>query len=411
MSSSVFREMSHARMMDRVQLLPMELPSASSINSSGSKGKGSFLRRLTFGFIILAVLGLLYVPAYHSVQNPLLGETPTPWLLGGTHFVASIAQLHGWGINSSRDVGIYIYPENKTTILSPLDLCSPAPFLLIVVCSAVSNEKARLAIRETWANKYHLEMTYNSTVKVVFILGQSDNDTLNNSVAEESEKYNDIIQERFHDTYNNLTLKSVVLLKWVTSNCETSKYLMKTDDDMFINIPKLLETLNARPKSNGTLIGCLICGAKPISDPKNKWYMPKYMYSEKAYPNYLSGTAYVMSLDVAARIYKEALRTPILHLEDVYITGVCAKRAKLRPVNHPGFSYVQRKLDACELKRIITAHKVNSVNMYNVWNKVTDSNITCNAANNSSQEKKVTVIKSKENINSFIVKKKLNYVF
>lgn len=139
--------------------------------------------------------------------------------------------------------------------------------------------------------------------------------------------------------------------------------------------------------------------------------MPKYMYSEKAYPNYLSGTAYVMSLDVAARIYKEALRTPILHLEDVYITGVCAKRAKLRPVNHPGFSYVQRKLDACELKRIITAHKVNSVNMYNVWNKVTDSNITCNAANNSSQEKKVTVIKSKENINSFIVKKKLNYVF
>lgn len=192
-------------------------------------------------------------------------------------------------------MGIYIYPENKTTILSPLDLCSPAPFLLIVVCSAVSNEKARLAIRETWANKYHLEMTYNSTVKVVFILGQSDNDTLNvcfvfiflivilsiknckiffflqNSVAEESEKYNDIIQERFHDTYNNLTLKSVVLLKWVTSNCETSKYLMKTDDDMFINIPKLLETLNARPKSNGTLIGCLICGAKPISDPKNKW--------------------------------------------------------------------------------------------------------------------------------------------
>ncbi|XP_051164685.1 beta-1,3-galactosyltransferase 1-like [Leptopilina boulardi] len=402
--------MFYARKMDRMQLLPMELPSASSINSSVNKGKGPFLKRLTIGFIILTVLGLLYVPAYHSVQNPLLGEPPTPWLLGGTHLVSSIAQLHGWGENTSRDVGTYIYPENKTTILSPLEICSPSPFLIIAVCSAVSNEKARLAIRETWANRYHSDMTYNSTVKVVFILGQSDNETLNNSVAEESEKYNDIIQEKFYDTYNNLTLKSVALLKWVTSYCETSKYLMKTDDDMFINIPKLLETLNARPRSNGTLIGCLICGAKPISDPKNKWYTPKYMYSEKTYPNYLSGTAYVMSLDVAARLYKQALRTPILHLEDVYITGVCAKWAKLQPVNHPGFSYVPRKSDACEFKRVITAHKVSPINMHTVWNKFNDLNITCNAIHNSSQEKKVTVIRNKKNINSFIIKKKLNKI-
>ena len=46
---------------------------------------------------------------------------------------------------------------------------------------------------------------------------------------------------------------------------------MKTDDDMFINIPKLLELLNARSQSNGTLIGSLICNARPISDAKNKW--------------------------------------------------------------------------------------------------------------------------------------------
>lgn len=134
------------------------------------------------------------------------------------------------------------------------------------------------------------------------------------------------------------------------------------------------------------------------------------MYSEKTYPNYLSGTAYVMSLDVAARLYKESLRTPILHLEDVYITGVCAKRAKLRPINHPGFSYVPRKSEPCELKRVITAHRVSPGNMYTNWNKFNDLNITCNATINSSQEKKVTVIRSKENINSFIIKKKLNSI-
>ena len=77
--------------MDRLQLLPMKLPSASNVNISGNnKGKGSFLRRLAFGFIILAALGLLYVPAYHSVQNPVLGEAPSPGPRAGTHFVASI---------------------------------------------------------------------------------------------------------------------------------------------------------------------------------------------------------------------------------------------------------------------------------------------------------------------------------
>lgn len=69
------------------------------------------------------------------------------------------------------------------------------------------------------------------------------------------------------------------------------------------------------------------------------------MYSEKIYPNYLSGTGYVMSLDVASKLYQAALVTPLLHLEDVYITGLCAKHAKVRPVNHLGFSYVPRKLD------------------------------------------------------------------
>lgn len=97
------------------------------------------------------------------------------------------------------------------------------------------------------------------------------------------------------------------------------------------------------------------------------------MYSERTYPNYLSGTGYVMSLDVAKRLYKAALITPLLHLEDVYITGVCAKVAGLRPVNHHGFSYLPRKLETCTLKEAITAHKVNASSMYEIWNKLSSA--------------------------------------
>ena len=81
--------------MDRVRLLPMQLPPASSMygSSGNSRGKISFVRRLTLAFIILACLGLLYVPAYHSAQGQFsgLGETPSPvGPVGGTHFIASV---------------------------------------------------------------------------------------------------------------------------------------------------------------------------------------------------------------------------------------------------------------------------------------------------------------------------------
>lgn len=81
--------------MDRHRLLPMQLPPASSINNGNgnSKGKCSFVKRLAVGFIILAGLGLLYVPAYHSAQGQFagLGETPSPvGSVGSTHFISSV---------------------------------------------------------------------------------------------------------------------------------------------------------------------------------------------------------------------------------------------------------------------------------------------------------------------------------
>ncbi|XP_011306954.1 beta-1,3-galactosyltransferase 1 isoform X2 [Fopius arisanus] len=369
-----------------VLLLPMELPPAATGNPiHNARGKMSFIRRLGLGCIVLAFLGLLYVPAYHSAQGPL-----------------GIAELHGWTFNTSRNLNSYIHPQDNTTVLSPDDSCtlSASPYLLIVVCSAVDHQKQRIAIRDTWASATDMSFYNSTSVKVLFLLGQSENETLNNLVLEENQEYGDIIQERFIDAYNNLTIKSVMLLKWVTTNCPQATYLMKTDDDMYINVDNLIKALKSRQRSSDTLIGSLICNARPILDPKNKWYTPKYMFSEKTYPNYLSGTGYVMSLDVAVKLYESALSTPLLHLEDVYITGLCARRAKLRPVDHPGFSYAQRKLDFCVLKSAITAHRVDTSTMHTIWNKLKNSNITC-------QEKKVTVQhRHGRNFGYFSVKKR-----
>lgn len=88
----------------------------------------------------------------------------------------------------------------------------------------------------------------------------------------ENQRHDDIIQERFIDSYNNLTLKSVMMLKWVNNHCgEKARFVMKTDDDMYVNVASLVKMLKARTKPQDLLIGSLICGARPVADVKSKW--------------------------------------------------------------------------------------------------------------------------------------------
>jgi beta-1,3-galactosyltransferase 1 len=50
-------------------------------------------------------------------------------------------------------------------------------------------------------------------------------------------------------------------------------------------------------------------------------YSPRYMYSGRVYPRYLSGTGYVLSSPTATALYRAALHQNYFHLEDIYITG------------------------------------------------------------------------------------------
>ncbi|KAJ9599351.1 hypothetical protein L9F63_010172, partial [Diploptera punctata] len=286
--------------------------------------------------------------------------------------------IPGWSYNTSRDLHNYILPNNVTAIIPQMDLCSsPELFLLVVVCSAVANFEQRSAIRDTWASVPSITNSSN-TVKVAFLLGDPDNSTLQEMVEEESLQYADVIQEGFIDSYNNLTLKSVMMLKWVIHHCTNVRYIMKTDDDMFVNVNNLVRLLRVRNMTN-LLVGALICGARPIADSQNKWYAPRYMYAGRVYPNYLSGTGYVMSRDIVPRLFKAALKTPLFHLEDVYLTGMCAHAAGIRPRYHPAFSYTKRKLDPClyKDKTFITSHHVNSSELRKVWTQMINPHLDC----------------------------------
>ncbi|KAL1130627.1 hypothetical protein AAG570_011869 [Ranatra chinensis] len=270
----------------------------------------------------------------------------------------------GWEVNVTRKTRVYVVPDNETSLISGLQVCQPqgdvtAPNLVVVVCSAPGHIEARHAIRETWA-RHNI-----SSVRIAFILGITTNVSLQALIEEENDGFRDIIQENFMDTYNNLTVKSVMMLKWFIRHCPHTHYLMKTDDDMFINTT-LGMTTDTPVNMTRLLIGSLICRARPIIDANSKWYNPKYMYSKKFYPNYLSGTGYVMSRDVAIKLYRSALSTSLIHLEDVFITGICAAKAGVRPRNHPIFTYQHVGIN-CLHPKLATNHRLSPSQLRTAW--------------------------------------------
>jgi len=284
-----------------------------------------------------------------------------------------------WPVNQSRNARELILPDKRTTILTP-DVCRASntskeahPFLLVIVCSSVPNFEARYSIRESWAK----ETEDLKKVKVVFLVGTEVNDTHQEQILSESEQYGDIIQESFIDTYANLTVKSLFLLKWFNTHCDKTQYVMKADDDMYINLDRLYATVQANKRPN-LLMGSLICNAIPIKDPYNKWYVPQYMFAGKRYPNYLSGTSYLMAKTTVAKLYNASLDTPMFHLEDIFVTGMLSARVRIRPVDNIGFSYVRRKLNSCLFKQSISTHKVKLIEMKAIYDKLlTSKNQEC----------------------------------
>ncbi len=61
-----------------------------------------------------------------------------------------------------------------------------------------------------------------------FILGRTSDETTNDKVRKESEKHGDILMEDFSDSYNNLTVKSLHMIKFFLQ-AEQFTHLVKVE--------------------------------------------------------------------------------------------------------------------------------------------------------------------------------------
>ena len=112
------------------------------------------------------------------------------------------------------------FPRNYHFILDDTDVCrSNTPFLVLVVSVATGNRKARDAIRKTWGTE---TLVQGELIQTVFLLGLPSRGNITEQqehVSMENLQYHDLIQSDFIDSYNNLTIKTMVIMDWLATRC------------------------------------------------------------------------------------------------------------------------------------------------------------------------------------------------
>ena len=152
---------------------------------------------------------------------------------------------------------------------------------------------------------------------------------------------------------------------------------------MWINFRSLVSYLENMVKGPG-LYGYQFIGTPAIRDEKNKWYVPYEQYKNQYYPNYLSGTAYLivnrkdkMSFTsknkletVIGKLYASTFEVGQIFMEDVYITGLAAQKAQVPRTNAPGFHYSKVEFSVCAYLSLISTHHVSDEEKYIFWSKL-----------------------------------------
>lgn len=225
-------------------------------------------------------------------------------------------------------------PHNFNFLIGEPHFCQSNNLsVVITVLSSLGNRERRDKIRKKWGR---LTKYKNVTTRAVFLLGRSENATLMKRIREESYAHEDIIQEDFVDSYENLTMKSVMALKWTIDHCSGVRYMFKLDDDVTDNftLTKLFMKLEEQERSNISLVSSslrpdpVLCNdiktpTPPIREPLSKWHASREQYPDQWYPRYCNGCdGYLVSVPVAQTLYDTSLKTRYFIMEDAYITGI-----------------------------------------------------------------------------------------
>lgn len=255
--------------------------------------------------------------------------------------------------------------------------------LVMMVHSAANHFKTRTTIRQTWGS-----VTRRTDVALAFVLGMPTNPVHQPLVLQEDRLYGDIVQGDFLDTYHNLTLKSISMIRWVHDRCRSAMFVLKIDDDCFLNPYGFLEYLDSK-NHTAAIYGKVYHNAQPFREIGSKWYMPKDQYTKFRYPTFVMGPSYVVSQAAVPLLHSAIETTKPIVLEDVYLNGLCAEKVGISRVDDKRF-YAEGPPSVCDARKIFTYHDLNRNDIGLLWWFIHDT--TGNQCNNTSDTAQIEAL-------------------
>lgn len=146
------------------------------------------------------------------------------------------------------------------------------PFVLILIHTSPKNYAKRKTIRETWGQ-------IRENLKVLFMVGKVGDEKVMEDLQEENRVHKDFAQGNFNDSYRNMTYKHVMVFKYAIYHCPQAKYILKTDDDIFLNTPTMMDfiTQDLSPYGAHNLLLCTpYSNARVLRSYRSKWRVSKY---------------------------------------------------------------------------------------------------------------------------------------
>lgn len=220
---------------------------------------------------------------------------------------------------------------SHVTLMEPADLSAMNRnhTLLIYVYSAPYNQKLRQQIRLTWASGvYHRRLWLKP--RVVFVLGVNVTDLSRDNLAVEQSKHGDLLQFDIQDSYYNLTLKGLCVMRWLAETLPMVRYYLKVDDDVLLN-PMGWVSLLRSYHSHHLLAPCFLCCVNYQSPVlhEGKWAIQKTQTNMNKYPPFCNGPVYFYNRKALLRTLQLAQSGPLFVLEDVYFTGILATESRI----------------------------------------------------------------------------------
>ena len=276
-----------------------------------------------------------------------------------------------YGKTRNRTFNKHHYRVRPESIRWQYDLM-PAPcdsriVLVMAVISSPHGSEVRKAIRRTWGSLVEPRCG----LKLMFVLGKIVSRPLQLKLTEESKQYGDILQSnQFDDHYRASSLKTLQLFQWCAAFCNTSNYVTRIDDDVWVNVPAYLKFFHEKSRRHQAIGGIIPRGTGVVRDPSHKAYLSREEFPRNTFPRYLQGAIFATPTKVLGRILAaHSVQTATVFLDDVYITGRLMALVNLSFVDmQPYLESEKVNLHECGHKDVLAIHHAKLKLMYSYWN-------------------------------------------